>query len=120
MGGMLEGGVSTCIVQAGEGVCRGICVGDMVERSMAILIACVFGMLYNQEDFNPKKKWSIEDPYPSVPVQAAQTSSTFFCSTSPYILGIYNKKEADYISCMCCRFSLLFNTESSVCLTIYP
>ena len=53
---------------------------DMPERIVAILIAWVSWMLYNQEDFDPKVKRFNEDLYPSVLEYAAQPSSNQFYS----------------------------------------
>ena len=73
-----------------------IFVGDTPERGIVILIAWVYGMLYNQEEFDPKEKKTTEDPYPSAPVRAAQTSFTLFCSTPLVILVIKQKKQITF------------------------
>ena len=63
---------------------------DMTERGVAVLIAGVSGMLYDQKDFDPKVM-STKDPYSSAPVHAAQTSSILFCFAPSFILD--NKKK---------------------------
>ena len=88
-----------------------ICVGDISERDVATLTAWMFGMLYNQKDFDPKEKRSTEDPYPSAPVRATQTSSTLFCSTPPFILGNNQRKQIIFYTCVSSSFCYIIDVQ---------
>ena len=72
-----------CTRQAGGGVTTLICMGDMLERSMATLIAWGSGMLYNLEDFDLMEERSAEELYPLTPVGVVQMASILFCSIPP-------------------------------------
>ena len=97
-----------CRQQAG-GVTIRLCMGNMLETGMATWIVWVSGMLYNQEEFDPKENWSTEDLYPSA--CATCSSNIFNLFLALPLHSFWVTKKADYVWYMSVVVFLRYTTH---------